>query len=108
MAEFIQTGKALDYPNASGVAIAYGDVVVSGNKVFVAAADIANGTTGAVSAEGVFSFPADTSLAITIGDNVYYHTTTLSINKTSTNGVLAGFATCAKTSNGTSVDVKIG
>lgn len=106
MAKFIQNGEALDFTNASGSKINAGDVVVFGSRVGIAAADIANGATGAVHVVGVFEFPKATG-AITLGAAVYWDATNKKITTTSTSNTLAGFAVAAAESADETVKVKI-
>lgn len=109
MANFIQKGDIIDFTNATSEDIAYGEVVVLGNHVCVAAENIKIGATGGLRTNGVFEFNAANAPAIKIGDIVYYDSTNDVV--TSTKGTLttvAGFALSAKaaTTNG-AVLVKI-
>ncbi len=70
--KFVQDGDVLDYANASGATIASGAVVVMGNIIGVALSDIADGTTGAVAIEGVFTLPKTTGSAWTIGSKLLW------------------------------------
>ena len=106
-ANFEKDGKCIDYTNSTGAIIPFGTVIKIGDRVGVALADIGIAEVGALGIVGVYEFPAATSLTIAQGDNVYYHTTTSTINKTALNGVYAGFATTDKASDGTVVGVKI-
>lgn len=54
-AVYVHEGRRIDYTPPSNVAA--GDVVVIGDLVGVAAADIAAGQAGALAIEGVFEFP---------------------------------------------------
>lgn len=54
MNNYQQPGKVIEYTNA-GSAISAGSIVVMGNTIGVACVDIANGATGNVAVEGVFS-----------------------------------------------------
>lgn len=62
-------GDHIDYTPAA--AVAAGDVVVVGNKVYIAPADIANGAKGALAGEGVWEVPKGNTI-ITIGDTVFW------------------------------------
>lgn len=60
--QFLKVGDSLDY--TAGADIAKGDVVVMGNTIGIALDDIANGATGPVAVEGVFSGVAKVSAAV--------------------------------------------
>jgi predicted RecA/RadA family phage recombinase len=92
---------------ASG-AIAYGDVVSLVTRIGIAAADIANGATGALDVVGVFEMPANNNLVIAVGDAVYWDVADQEINKTAQSNIPAGWAVEAKAQTGTTVLVKIG
>jgi len=51
MSNFIQDGRVIDYTNSTETDIAYHDIVVLGNRVGVAAENIAVGNKGGVSVE---------------------------------------------------------
>lgn len=57
MKNYIQDGERITYTNATGTAIASGDPVVIGSTIGVACVDIADGASGAVALEGVFTLP---------------------------------------------------
>jgi len=69
---FKQEGDILYYANSSGSTIASGAVVVMGNIIGVALEDIANGSTGSVAVEGVFTLPKVTGSAWTIGSKLLW------------------------------------
>ena len=52
---YVQEGDVIDYANASGSTITSGTPVLIGARLGVALADIANGATGSVQVEGVFT-----------------------------------------------------
>jgi len=52
---FIQNGSVINWVNGTGSAVVSGQVVAVGNILGVAAVDIANGDTGTVYVEGVFT-----------------------------------------------------
>lgn len=60
--KFVQVGNVVDY--TAGADISSGDLVVMGNTLGVALTDIANGDTGAVAIEGVFSGVPKVSAAV--------------------------------------------
>lgn len=106
MAKYVQNGSAIDYTNSGETKISAGDVVSLGNLVGIAACDIPAGAVGALAVEGVFEFDKTTSLSISIGDIVYYNTTSKKITKTATD-VPVGFAIEAGASAATSIRAKL-
>ena len=68
---FVYAGETLDYTN-SGSAISSGDVVVIGNIMGVAMTDIANGATGAIAIEKVFTLPKVAGAVIAQGEKVIW------------------------------------
>jgi len=104
---FIQEGNTLTYTNATGSAIAAGDLVIIGQRVGVASVAIANGTSGAVAVSGVFEVPKEASLAVEQGDLLYCDATSGELDKTATAQTLAGYATAASATDTTTVQVKL-
>lgn len=105
MAKYIQKGNTIDYTAAA--AIAAGDVVSLGSRIGVAAGDIPAGAVGALSVEGVFEIDKTASLAIAVGDAVYFNAASKNVTKTNSD-VPAGWAVAAATAADTVVRVKIG
>lgn len=70
--KYIQDGAVLDYTNSSGSTITSGSVVVMGNIIAVALADIGDDATGPVATEGVFNLPKVTGSAWTIGSELLW------------------------------------
>lgn len=68
---YVYAGETLDYTN-SGSAIASGDIVVIGNIMGVALTDIANGETGAVAIEKVWTAPKVSAAVIAQGEKVMW------------------------------------
>lgn len=68
---FIQRGSVWDY-TPSGSSVSSGDVVVMGAVLGVALADIADGATGAVQVDGVFSLPKVTAAVVAQGETVVW------------------------------------
>ena len=105
-AVFVQKGENIDY-TATGD-IEYMEIVPLVSRVGVALEAIADGKTGTVSLTGVYEMPAATSLAINVGDEVYWDNVNNVINKTKTGNIPAGIAVAEKAAAGTSVLVRIG
>jgi len=104
-AEHIQKGDNINYTPTA--AVEYHEIVPLTSRVGVALEPIAANKTGTLATTGVWEMPAATSLEIAFGDTVYWNATNGNIDKTDT-GVPAGFATVAKATAGTTVQVKIG
>lgn len=68
--KYVQPGKVLQYTASS--AIAAGDVVVVGKILGVALTDIANGATGSVAIDGVFTLPKVTTAVIPQGSHLLW------------------------------------
>lgn len=66
----ISAGEVLQY--TAGADISSGDVVVTGNTIGVALVDIANGETGSVAIEGVFSVPKVSAAVFAQGEALIY------------------------------------
>jgi predicted RecA/RadA family phage recombinase len=64
---YVQPGDALDYTNSSGSSIAAGTPTVMGNVIGIPLATIANGATGVMAVNGVFTCPKVTGTAWTQG-----------------------------------------
>ena len=66
--KYVQPGKVFQY--TAGANISAGDVVKMGNILGVALVDIANGATGSVQIDGVFSAPKVSGAVITVGQSL--------------------------------------
>jgi len=106
MQKYIQEGKALDYTNGTGLAIASGDVVIIGSLAAVAMVDIADGATGSVLTEGVVELTKDAPLVISMGDELFWNTTDKEVTKTATDKPI-GIAAAGALSAATKVQVKL-
>ena len=67
---FKQPGDVIPWVNGSGVAKVSGQVVVVGKVLGVCLVDIANGATGSVALDGVFSVPKVSAAVIAQGENL--------------------------------------
>ncbi len=68
--KFVQRGDVVNY--TAGANIAAGDVVVMGHTIGVALTDIANGATGAVAIEGVFTVPKVSAAVFAQGEKLIF------------------------------------
>ncbi|MGE0919445.1 DUF2190 family protein [Trichlorobacter lovleyi] len=57
MKNYVKEGDRTTYTNSTGTDIKSGDPVVIGSTIGVACVDIANGASGAVALEGVYTLP---------------------------------------------------
>lgn len=110
---YIQDGKVINF--TAGADVESGQVVVVGSIVGIAAADVANGSTGSLIVEGVVEIPAATA-AITVGAPVYWDADgdpvggtagSGAATATATDNTLIGYAVAAKGSTGATVKVKL-
>ena len=69
---YVQEGSTLDYTNSTGSDIASGDVVVVGGTLAVALVDIANGDSGTVATDGVFTVPKVSGAVFSQGASLTY------------------------------------
>lgn len=67
---FKQPGDVIPWVNGSGVDKVSGQVVVVGKVLGVCLVDIANGATGSVALDGVFSVPKVSGAVIAQGENL--------------------------------------
>lgn len=109
-ASYLQKGERLDFINSTATDIEAGDILAFGEKrIVVAACPIAVGLKGAVSAEGIFNVPKDTSTAIECGAVVFFDAKKGLVSTDST-GIPAGIAVyaAAATDFYVSVDISAG
>lgn len=66
---YVQCGDVINWTNG-GSAVSSGDVVVIGQILGVALVDIANGATGAVAIEGVYTVPKVSGAVIAQGESL--------------------------------------
>lgn len=104
---YIECGDVFQYTNATGATITAGTVVKIGSVVGVALVDIADGATGSVMTEGVFSLPKATGAGWSVGDTLYWDDTAKKFTKTDTGNTFAGYAFEAAASGDTTGLVKL-
>ena len=108
---YIYSGDVVDYTNG-GSAIASGDVVVIGQQIGVALTAIANGETGSVALDGVFTVPKVSGAVIAQGESVIYDVSAGEFDDnaaTPATGDVSGccVATAAAGNGATTVQVKL-
>lgn len=104
----VQEGAAMPWTNGTGSAVVSGQAVEVGDTVGVAAGDIADGESGILFVEEVFTLPKTAPLVIGQGVTVYFDSTAGEINLTATDNPVAGKAFAAAASADTTVQVKLG
>lgn len=104
---YVQEGDVIDYANASGATITSGTPVLIGARLGVALADIANGSTGSVQVEGVFTITKLGTDTVAAGALLYWDNTNKRLTTTASGNTLAGFAVAAAGAGVTTVNVKI-
>ena len=104
---YVQEGDVIDYANASGSTITSGTPVLIGARLGVALADIANGATGSVQVEGVFTVPKLGTDVVAAGALLYWDNTNKRLTTTASGNTLSGFAVAAAGSGVTAVNIKI-
>ena len=104
-AVYQQRGETIDFVNNTSATIGANDIVTLTNRIGVAATEILPGAKGSVHVTGVFSVPAETANAFTVGQTVYLSGETV---VTAEGGIVAGFVVEPKTTSGALAQVKIG
>ena len=104
---YVQEGDVIDYVNASGSTITSGTAVLIGARLGVTLADIANGATGSVQVEGVFTVPKLGTDVVAAGALLYWDNTNKRLTTTASGNTLSGFAVAAAGSGVTAVNIKI-
>ena len=104
---YVQEGDVIDYANASGSTITSGTTVLIGARLGVALADIANGATGSVQVEGVFTVTKLGTDTVAAGALLYWDNTNKRLTTTASGNTLAGFAVAEAGSGVTTVNIKI-
>ena len=107
-AVYHQKGDALDYMNKTDEKIEHGDVVVMGERIGVAGADILPGEVGALHVAGVYSFNKANTEEITVGTEVFYTENGISSSTLEgETGCKAGYAAQDSPTGSAEVNVKI-
>ena len=69
---FVSGGNVINWTNGTGSAVSSGDVVAMGHCIGIALVDIANGATGSVALEGVFTVPKVSAAVFTQGEKLIW------------------------------------
>lgn len=107
-AVYHQKGDTIDYMNKTDKKIEYGDVVVMGERIGVAGADIFPGEGGALHVIGVYSFDKVNAEEMEAGKEVFYTENGVSLTATEEGiNCKAGYVVQDSPANSTEVYVKI-
>lgn len=104
-AVYVQTGDRIDY--TPGSAVAAGEVVVINGLCFVAVNDIPANTLGALYTRGVFDVALAGSLAVSVGDEVFFVEASNYVNKTESGNIFFGRAVKAAEADDPTVRVAL-
>lgn len=104
--KYKQKGDIITVPAPADVAS--GKLVVIGSLIGVAQKAALSGQPVPLVRTGVFSYAKAGSLAISIGDKLYYVAANDHFNKTASGNTLAGIAVEAATSDATTVEILLG
>lgn len=72
MDNHVSSGNTLPWANGTGSAVSAGAVVAIGHCIGIAVEDIANGATGSVALEGVFTVPKVSAAVFTQGEKLIW------------------------------------
>lgn len=108
MKNYQQEGTRITWINGTSADVSSGDMVKVGNRVGVCSSDIADGASGVVALEGVYSaIPKLTTDVVAQGVDIYWDDTNKRLTLTSSANTLAGMAWAAAGNGITIVTLKI-
>ncbi|MGF6116689.1 putative RecA/RadA family phage recombinase [Janthinobacterium lividum] len=102
---YIQEGNVLSY--TATATVASGAVVVIGERIAIALANIAASETGAITIEGVFKVSKLSTDVVDQGDLLYWDAANSRLTTTTAGNTLAGFATAPAGAGVGTVNIKI-
>lgn len=106
MKKYIQDGDIVTVP--APAAVTSGKMVVIGSLIGITQKAADNGAPVPLVTEGVFEYAKAGSLAIAVGDKLYYVSANDHLNKTASGNTLVGIAVEAAATDATTVKVKLG
>lgn len=106
MKKYIQKGDIVTVP--APAAVASGKLVVIGSLIGLAQKAAANAEPVPLVTEGVHKYAKAGSLAIAVGDKLYYVAANDHLNKTASGNTLVGIAVAAAAADDTTVEFKLG
>lgn len=107
LATYIQKGSTMEWVNNTGTDVAAWEIVLLGGRIAVAGDAIANGASGNLFMEGVFSAPAVNDTAFAAGDQLYWDAAAEKLTKVATGNTPAGTCFATKAETGTTAWVNI-
>jgi predicted RecA/RadA family phage recombinase len=110
MKNYVQEGNTITYANSTGSKISSGDVVVIGCLIAIAATDIANGSSGELHTDGVFTVPKVQADVLTQGEALVWDKSVTKFGKHDTSqatGDVAGAVLCWEAAGNTATTVKV-
>lgn len=105
---YVYSGDVVDY--TAGADIASGDVVVIGQQIGIALVDIANGATGSVALDGVFTVPKVSAAVIAQGESVIYDVSASAFDDnaaTPASGDVSGCCVAVEAGAATTTNIKV-
>lgn len=105
MTNYVQEGDKLRY--TAGANITSGQAVLVGKRLGVASTAIANGDTGVLCMEGVYTIAKLSTDVVAQGSLLYWDDTNKRLTVTSTDNTLAGYAFTAAGNGATTVNISI-
>jgi predicted RecA/RadA family phage recombinase len=106
LATYVKKGSVVEWTNGTGSAVAAWEIVTVGSRIAVAGDAIANGASGNLFLEGVFSMAAVNDAAFAIGDQLYWDASANKLTKVAT-AYFAGMCVAAKGETDTTAKVKL-
>ena len=105
IAKYWQKGDKIDYKNTTEATIKNNQVVTLGERIGIAGNDILPGETGTVVLNGVFAIPKADSIAVKVGNTLYFAADKVTTAKTG--NVVAGMAIADAAENATEAIVRL-
>ena len=101
----VQEGNSLTYTNSTEEKIAGGSLVIVGEFVGIAVADIPAGESGEIYLKGVYRLAKATGTAFAQGDKIYWNATNKNTVKTATDNIFIGYCFNAEVSGATEANI---
>lgn len=85
-----------------------GKMFIAGSLIGISSVTAAEGQLAAIDTEGVFSYAKAGSLAVSLGDKLYYNAAGDLLNKTASGNTLVGIAAAPAAADAATVDLLLG